>query len=197
MAELHLDQVIFIDIESTGLDPDRHVPWDIAIIAKNEEYEQLVVLTEEEMAAADPRALDIGHFQKRYLDVQSQGQERTHHSAFTVAQEVARLTDGKHLVGANPRFDAAFLERLLWRNGANPKWSYHLIDVEALMLGALAERGLEVPIPWKSVQLSEMLGIPGPSEEERHTAMGDSRWCKRIFEVVLGHQVQADVNLSL
>jgi hypothetical protein len=115
------------------------------------------------------------------------------------AARVARITHGAHVVGAIPSFDTITFENLLRDNGLSPQWHYHLIDVEALAVGymrGLAEKGalgpytgpLGVPLapPWKSDDLSGLLGIQPPTEEERHTALGDARWAMRIYDTVMG-----------
>jgi len=117
----------------------------------------------------------------------------------TVAEALARILDGAHLVGAVPSFDAAFLEPFLRRHGQAACWHYHLIDVEALAVGYLAGRWTQaradgmaaeagpfvVPMPWDSDALSSAIGI-AVSDEDKHTALGDARWAKAMYDAVLG-----------
>ncbi len=39
--------------------------------------------------------------------------------------------------------------------------------------------------PWKSVDLSRAVGVK-PEDFEKHTALGDARWAKAIYEAVMG-----------
>ena len=88
-------------------------------------------------------------------------------------------------------------------NGICPSWHYHLIDTEALAVGYLhginshghssvtcAENCIDdnmLPgLPWKSDDLSAALGIT-VSEEDRHTALGDAKWARAIYDAVTGH----------
>jgi len=101
-------------------------------------------------------------------------------------------------------------------NGICPSWHHHLIDVEALTVGYLNGRrarqneivdgyplendgehvpGLvrwdrpgpwDVPLPWKSDDLSAMLHVE-VSDEDRHTALGDARFARAIYDAVTGH----------
>jgi hypothetical protein len=87
-------------------------------------------------------------------------------------------------------------------------WHYHVIDVEALAAGYLAairqdaaelgyhdrpdtpqyehEGNLEIArLPWKSDSLSRAVGVE-PDDFDRHTALGDARWAKAIYEAVMG-----------
>ena len=169
-----------VDTETTGLDPDRHEVWEVALIlrrpdgARTEHVWQLPV----DLGRADAVALSIGRFYER------------RHKAPTPLAEFARAfaayTHGAHLVGAVPSFDAAFLSRLLRANGACPGWHYHLVDVEALAIGWLAaksEAGSCEP-PWESNELTEALGIT-VDESSKHTALGDARWAEAIYDRVM------------
>jgi hypothetical protein len=78
-------------------------------------------------------------------------------------------------------------------------WHYHLIDVEALAAGWIAAQSGPVPIliaganvglvsgrpPWRSEELSRAVGVD-PDDFDRHTALGDARWAKAIYEAVMG-----------
>lgn len=80
-----------------------------------------------------------------------------------------------------PSFDDAFLKRFMLANGqARSTWHYHLIDVETLIAGKLGIRP-----PWKSDELSKAIGVEPPNDDERHTAIGDARWVKRMYEAVM------------
>lgn len=116
-------------------------------------------------------------------------------------RDICDLVNGAHLVGAVPDFDAYRLRRLLGDHGFLPTWHYHLVDIEALMVGYISHRTQsiqtlhlsddteikKVALPWKSDDLSRAINVAPPSEEERHTALGDARWAERVYDkVVLG-----------
>jgi DNA polymerase III epsilon subunit-like protein len=130
-------------------------------------------------------------------------------------REVETVTRGAHLVGAVVSFDADVLGQRMRAHGICPSWHYHLIDVEPLAVGWLNGRrarqneivdgyplenngepapGLvrwnspgpwDVPLPWKSDNLSAALGIT-VSDKDRHTALGDARWARAIYDKVTG-----------
>lgn len=173
-------RLCFVDVETTGLDVERHEVWELAVINGESELHRFLPITP---ALADPNALRMNHYYEHHpahggrdfgggswvgLDPQE------------IAQEVARLTAGAHLAGVNPAFDAAFLGALLRRYDAVPAWQYHLIDVLPLIAGRC-----QVRPPWRSNELSERLGIPPPDEAQRHTALGDARWAQTIYEAVM------------
>lgn len=181
----------FVDTETTGLDPARHEVWEVGLILRSEdgiETEHVWQLPVD-LGRADARALTIGRYYDRAEPWFPKGLKRRPDE---VTQEFARLTHGAHLVGAVPSFDDAFLKRLLRANGECPGWHYHLIDVEALAAGRLATLGDSSPDaaslaqpPWNSTLLSGAVGV-NPDDFDRHTALGDARWAKAIYDAVMG-----------
>ena len=137
------------------------------------------------------------------------------HAEVDVMSEFEAITRGAHLVGAVPNFDAEVLGNRMREHGVCPSFHYHLIDAETLMVGWLngrrsrqneivdrwpAENGGEqapglvrwdapgpwiVPLPWKSDDLSRLVGVEPPGESDRHTAMGDARWARAIYDAVV------------
>lgn len=185
--------VCFVDTETTGLDPRKHPIWECALIMPNGvEHTWQLDLTPAELLLADPIALDICRFRERRATVG----KRKHPSSFL--EEFIALTEGLHLAGAIISFDEERLRNMAYRYPfIDPKWHYHIIDVEALAVGYIAglasswrspERRQRRPIvrpPWKSDEITAELGIRIP-EGDKHTAMGDARWAKAIYEHVMG-----------
>ena len=212
--------VVFLDTETTGLDPDRHSIWEVALIipdpgggTPDEHVWQFPVVEIE----ADPFALDIGRWWDRRWP---RGREHDEYSQVDAidalynahkpkgrdsadsdrgraiapnrqwCEHFRHLTTGAHLVGAVVSFDEERLRRLLRANGVVPRWHYHLVDVEALAAGYLAGSSVidwsEISVPpWESHELSTAIGVD-PDLFDRHTALGDARWAKAIYEAVIG-----------
>lgn len=174
--------VAFIDTETTGLDPDIHPIWEIAVIVDNVEHVWQQCLSADALADADPYAAQLTKFDERY-DVDS---------ALTREESMihfCELVGGRHLVGAVPSFDEERLRRQyveLFEFPGRFPWHYHLIDVEALAVGFLSARypRWSPNLPWKSHDLSARFGIVTPKEDE-HTALGDARWAKRMYEEIV------------
>lgn len=187
----------FIDTETTGVHPARRV-WEIAIIRRDDqgETEHLIQIRDVDLSVADPFGLKIGGFYERHAQYGPPPQTREEADARgdllteqQAAWHVERLTRDAHLVGAVPDFDARTLDPMLRRHGLIPPWHYHLIDVEAMAVGYLAgKRGrsssLPLAPPWESDRLSRECGVEPPSEDERHTALGDARWAMRWYDVM-------------
>lgn len=175
-----MDNIVFLDTETTGLDPDRHEIWDLAYIIDGRERQWFI---EPDLATADPLALKIGHYFDRFPGWV--GKTDTLRSPNFIAKALVTNLRDRHIVGAVPSFDDAFLKRFVHRWGFPVTWHYHLIDVEALAVGYLAHRGVTTFLPWNSEQLSGDIGV-NPIDFERHTAIGDARWAKAIYEKIVG-----------
>ena len=136
----------------------------------------------------------FGHYISRWVLENTGIRDRYDHGTALWPSEsiekFATLVDGRHLVGAVPSFDEERLRRQYRDRGhaleTQFPWHYHLIDVEALMVGWLLSRGHIVDLPWKSDDLSRKFGIEPPSGDDRHSALGDARWAKAIHEKILG-----------
>lgn len=184
----------FLDTETTGLDPDRHEIWEVAlIVGETEHVWQLPV----DLGRADSRALDVGRFhERRWAEHPTEDPDHVVGRLDLPAwcRDFARLTWGRHLVGAVVSFDEERLRRLLRANHTCPGWHYHLIDVEALAVGFVVGRdGLPVlpsgergvPLPWNSRTVSSWVGVD-PDGFDQHTALGDAQWAKAIYEACTG-----------
>lgn len=208
MEEQMKAPVVFVDCETTGLSPDVHDPWEIALIeADGKEHIWLlkpmlikacrintdnIVVT----VQAEEGALRVN----RYYERVAKHDDGAWCDPKSAAWEIAVLTSNKMIVGNVPSFDAAFLDRFLRRNGLVPAWHYHLCDVEALAAGYLCaklnyeaasdeevQKLLDVTSPpWKSRDLSRAVGVEPPGGADAHTALADARWAKAIYEKVIG-----------
>jgi hypothetical protein len=180
-----MTKLAFVDTETTGLHPDYHQIWEVALLLEDqgtttEHVWQLPV----DLGRADPMALGIGRFHERRTVAEALS------APSTFAREFSHLTAGAHLVGAVISFDEERLRRLLRREHQCPMWHYHLIDVEALAAGWIAATNgthgtLAGRLPWKSDYLSQVVGV-NPDDFDRHSALGDARWARAIYQAVMG-----------
>jgi hypothetical protein len=215
--------LVFVDSETTGLDESRgHEMWELALIVREVDAQSGYVQDTEylwqlpvDLTKADLIALNIGGFherrwpapmarENRLTAITGDWSENDGHARCriegdedlaTVAARVAGLTWGRHLVGAVPDFDARMMRKFLRRNDQLEGWHYHLLDVEALAVGAIAEqvRGEQNPmadlfrakiaIPYKSTELGLHFGVE-TREAEKHTAMGDARWARNLYDAI-------------
>jgi oligoribonuclease (3'-5' exoribonuclease) len=201
----------FTDLETLGLDPLEHDVWEIAIIARDEDGVETEHLWQRRpspvaLARAEPKALEMGRFHERMavpgsawaadmLDNIGDGHTPVPMSLGALNNRVAEILKDAVMVGSNPAFDASFLTVML---GMAP-WHYRTVDVATLAAGYLhgsltakagGDRSLFLDsyptLPYSSYALSERMGIAPPSPEVAHTALGDARWAKAVFDAATG-----------
>lgn len=188
-----MSRIVFVDTETTSLRPDRRA-WEIGLIVRTDEGDvehQWFIETEDlDLGNAEPGSLRIGRFYERHPAMNGTNDPWGNHTSFErfALAEVERLTRGAHLVGAVPNFDAEVLGARMRAHGICPSWHYHLIDVEALAVGFIAgATALDMTrLPWESDWLHQQLGLEPVPEADRHTALGDARWARAIYDAVTG-----------
>lgn len=175
----------FIDTETTGVHPDRRV-WEVAMIRRDDvgERELVIQIGNVDLSNADPFGLKVGGFYERAAKYGRVPEGTRVMSEVAAAKYVEEWTRGAHLVGAVPNFDADCLDKMLRRHLLIPAWHYHLVDVEAMAVGYLNAQGNKISPPWKSNELAQACGVELPTEEERHTALGDAKWAMRWYDAM-------------
>jgi hypothetical protein len=167
-----LEQIVYVDTETTGLLP-HHDVFEIAMIKGGEE---VVLWLPADLSKADPDALRIN----RFYDRQKEGHERHGVKGEEGAWRIAEFTSGCTLAGIVPSFDVNMVNGFLLKFGLRPAWNYWMRDVVTFAAGALGLRGKT-----NSRIVSEALGVALPGPDEVHTALGDARWAKRIDQRAL------------
>lgn len=116
-----MTDLIFLDTETTGLEPEKHEVWEIAWAVNDGPVEERVLV--HSLKTADPTALALnGYLRKGPDGVRSLGP--------IIDIEIRQIFAGNTIVCANPTFDRMFL-RARW--GYEP-WHYRSIDVESMAM---------------------------------------------------------------
>lgn len=202
--------IAFVDTETTHLDAEIGDAWEIAVILRDftdntptdTEY---VWQIRPNLATADPESLKIGRYLERFAvpvpaEAAWTGYEDGPVLPMTRAAVVGALMNvlgGAILVGSNPGFDDRFLRKLLGPGSA--QWHYRPVDIATLAAGrklGMAEmvRRLggkplpsdQVAFPFSSRDLSRWTGVEPPGGDVAHTALGDARWARDVFDAVTG-----------
>lgn len=175
-----MPDLVFLDTETLGLDPYDPI-WELSAIRRctrtgHEDDMTIHVLHDRSKINLPERFLN--DYRARYNEDEAI-------TPYEAAHALAAFCHGKpSLVGANPAFDAERIGRQwLERVGIDRPWHYHLHDIETIAMGYLQARKELPPGPWRSDQLSALLGID-PKDYDRHTAMGDVLWVRDQWDVV-------------
>lgn len=198
-----MTKLVFTDVETTGLDALRDAIFEIALIKGEEERVWWIDLSHTELGSANPGALKVNHYYKRRATetYESVGKSVIHQiinlqARPKLAVDIARFTHGCVLAGNTVKFDQQFLEHWLRGHGACPVWDYHVVDVPTFCAGVLTNQAKQAPDydedevrelivpPFKSANISKALGVPEPGDDEKHTALADARWSKRMWDAV-------------
>lgn len=164
-----------VDVETVRLEPGAQVIWQCALIVDDTEHQWTI---RPDLTMADPAALRVNRYYQRTTNLGGNHDEQWA-SPEIAADDIARLTAGRTLVGACPWFDAAHLEALLRANGRCPAWSHRLLCVETFAAGHLGWAK-----PRKLSDTAAYLGIDF-DPELAHSALGDARTARAVYQSVL------------
>jgi len=184
----------FVDTETTGLDPFLHEAWEIAVIFRDGGLDtEHTFRIKPDLTNADPKALEVNRFHERTGAPGWQWQERR-----KTAERVYGLLNGAVIIGSNPAFDAEMLTHLFGRYYDNPRpWHYRAEDITTLAAGfrygqaSTGALGDDFTLPgdfpqqpYSSYTLSRAVGVEPPAKDVAHTALGDARWAKSVYDAV-------------
>lgn len=185
------DKLVFLDIETTGLDPRNDEILEVAMIKRTDSAPgadiNVTFSLEIDTERASPRALEINRYEERFDEL----------AAMQVTDDVAArllfttLRDAI-VVANNVFFGLRFIEQFLLHNAfevtgighaftATP-WYYNPLDLKALIAGRL---GLGAP-PWSTKKLAREAGVPLP--DDAHSAFADAAWNRDIYDAVMNYE---------
>lgn len=130
-------------------------------------------------------------YRERLID---QGVDTAAGPEWSIARSLHQLLAGAVLIGVGVHYDAAVVSRMLLRHGLPEQpWHYDIRDLKTMSRGYL--RGLlhvaggssQQPNDYQwasSDQLATWVGVTPPTEDERHTALGDARWAVRWWDAL-------------
>ena len=188
-----MTNIAFVDCETTHLDAEIGEAWEVAVILREQDGAETTDTEylwqfSVDLEAADPEALRIGRYHDRHIVHPKCGAAFVEPDLVTcmsraeAIKAIVNVLSGAVIVGSNPGFDDRHLRKLLGLGSA--QWHYRpydIVQLAAVKLGAYAAG----PLPWRAHVLSRAVGVEPPSEEAAHTALGDARWARDVFDAVM------------
>jgi len=154
--------LIFLDTETTGLDPDKHRTLEIAYKVLDSRsdlavisYEATVSQPAEVWAEADPESLEVNGF--TWEQTLSGKSEKV--VASEILNDLNRLELGQKegvFICQNPSFDRAFFNQMInvdlqRHNG----WPYHWLDLASMYWGVQLSQNKDFPKQLEESELSK------------------------------------------
>lgn len=174
--------ICFVDTETLGLEPEAPI-WEFAAIRVSPlgAVKEVVCQIDINQDVADEWLETLRpEFAEDYRTRYDPEYSLYPHAA---ASTIWDITAGAVIVGCNPAFDldSQRLGALLQAHDLDPHWHYHPLDTASMALAWLWARGIRPPQPWKSDELSRLIGVD-PAHFDRHTALGDAKWCRAQWD---------------
>ena len=155
-----MGDLVFIDLETTGLSAAFHEILEVAMVAPTRDLDREWVVKPRHIEDAAPKALEINRYHERL-----EGREDAVGES-EMLQGLLPLLVGCDLVGSNPSFDEGFLMAACDRCGVMPTWR------GTRDLGERAQRWFRESRRMGLDRVAARLGLD-VDETTRHTAMGD------------------------
>lgn len=204
--------IAFLDTETVTLESGPDVVWEIGVITRDDGRpdQEWRFQMRPNMAKAHPEALEISGFKDRYLLDGKRAQalgwsplndgEPAKLTYGGLALNLHTLLAGRSIFGICPSFDTERLGLFLakqWGSSASFRapWHYQPHDVEDEVAGYL--RGTRA-MAALDASPDEVFAIPRPTEllaeavgvtlkpEDKHTALGDARFARDLYDAVNG-----------
>jgi len=177
-------ELAWIDVETTGLDPDSYEVVEVAIIRTDAELRELrryhALMLPRRPWKAEPEALAINGFSEvRWL-------ERGAVSPLTAWRNALPYLEGAALAGHNVHFDAAFATMELRRLGWSPAWYWRRVDTVSIAYRLYLDGVLE------KQTLSALAKYCGVPHVRPHEAMSDVETTLECARVLLGMSPAAE-----
>lgn len=171
--------MISIDVETTGLDPERHEVWEVGAVDLRDNAEHWYEFPVRRLREADPGALKINNYYWNNSvapgDTQAMSISGIAMNPRDAAFELARLTSGETLLGCAVHFDALFLGNLLRFYDAAPAWRHRHLDLGSFAAGVMGKSK-----PMSSAEMARDL----IENDDPHSALGDARWNVEVYRTL-------------
>lgn len=166
--------LLFVDTETTGLDPTKHELLEVAAIRCSPDGQSIISAYEAKLKplhieTAEPKALQInGYTPEEWTDEKCVAPE-------IVVDNLQKMAVNTVLIGQNVSFDEGFLSPLFTTRNMKPPWGYHKVDTVALAWPLFLHTSME------GLSLAKICAFLGVAQMPTHRAAADVAACREIY----------------
>ncbi len=188
-------QLIFLDTETTGLNPEKHRTIEIAFQISDPfaartlaAYEAVISQPREIWDEADPQSLLVNGMDWE-KNLQGKSEQVVAAEITSYFQKANILRRGAVFVCQNPSFDRTFFSQIIHPDLQEEyHWPYHWLDLASMywIRRAREEREFAIKVAEEGLskdQISAYFGLP--AEEQPHRAMNGVRHLMACYRAVL------------
>jgi DNA polymerase III epsilon subunit-like protein len=173
-------QLVFVDLETTGLDVDRHGIIEIGCIFETDgerEAETFQALANPGEVEHSDEAANVHNIARRAIDAAPPLID-------VLRQFDSRCADDAIISGWNTKFDEAFLYKAYQRYGLKWRFDYHIFDVWSLYKRLQLTGKLPADLHLGLGTVAEHYHIV-QGGEDHHRALNDVEWTWRLYRLAL------------
>jgi len=176
----HMRQLVFIDLETTGLDLDRHGIIEIGCIFETDGKRE----TENFQALANPGEVEHSDEAAKVHQISRQSIADAPPLDTVLRQFDGRCADDAIISGWNTKFDEAFLYRAYQRYGIKWRFDYHIFDVWSLYKRLQLTGKLPADLHLGLGTVAKHYNIVRDGEDH-HRALSDIEWTWRLYRLAI------------
>lgn len=175
-----MGQLVFVDLETTGLDVDRHGIIEIGCIFETDGIRE----SEDFQALVNPGAVEHSDEAAKVHKIPRQAIDAAPPLYEVLRQFDSRCADEAIVSGWNTKFDEAFLFKAYQRYGLKWRFDYHIFDVWSLYkrLQLTGKLPADLHLGLGTVAQHYQIVHAG---EDHHRALTDAEWAWRLYRLAL------------
>lgn len=174
-----LRDLLFVDTETTGLDPNRHELLEVAAIRTSPDGKTIkgtfeAKLRPQHIDTAEKAALEVNKYS---AEEWTEEKCKPPGEIVDALQKLAVVGGGTVLVGQNVAFDESFIKPLFDRFNMKVPWGYHRIDTVTLAWPLYQNEQSTLD----GLSLKKLVTFLGITTDPTHRAMADAMACREVY----------------
>jgi DNA polymerase III alpha subunit (gram-positive type) len=166
--------LIFIDLETSGLNRDNHEILEVGCIVVNGENFEII---EEYSAKVKPSHIETATSEALKINGYTKEKWRDAKNPKEVLKKISEMSEGGMVAGWNVSFDWAFIEQGFKKYGIRSAFNYHKVDVQSIAYAYLYRKKKA-----KSLRLDATAELFGMEKGKIHGAQEDIRITYELFK---------------